>query len=448
MNLLTGSTPQIFSLLSIGQRGVGKTTFLAGSYAELHSDSQPDHLRELWFDCQDNQVHENIQEIFSFIAQTGKYPPPTIKITTFNFSLKRNSLRHTKTLLHFRWWDFPGEICNIDDPDFRKMVVNSHSCSVFIDAYALRHNHGYLKKLEQIIAKVKAIATLVSLNTVKYAFAVILTKCDLLEPGPLSRHQLEKRLQPLTGPLDAVRANYQIFYLGIPIVSSEGVSTIKATGAAAPLLWLVWELSLAHHPSLRNNLLKLFTRLQPLGFQPQLEGVDTLPQLLKPTTLSTGVKERLRLYSRPTAPRKLLLLGLAIVPLVGVISLVVNLENIAALHQRRGAPISQAIPVMEKLVQQQPENLELRLQLAHLYESADQLSKAETAYDQILAQQKNNLKALVGKAVLRKTQGDIKTAEALFAQAEKAAPADLKAQVRTKAQKTLQTPRLPMPSAK
>lgn len=448
MNLLTGSTPQTFNLLSIGQRGVGKTTFLAGSYAELHSDSQPSHSRQLWFDCQDNQGHENIQEIFSFIAQTGEYPPPTIKITTFDFSLKCYSLRHTKTLSHFRWSDFPGEICNIDDPDFRKMVVNSHSCCVFIDAYALMYNHTYLKKLEQIIAKVKAIATLVSLNAVKYPFAVILTKCDLLEPDPLSRQQLDKRLQPLTGPLDAVGANYQTFYLGIPIIISEGVSTIKATGAAAPLLWLVWELSLAHHPSLMKNLLKLFTRLQPLGFQPQLEGVDKLKQLLQPTTLSTGVQERLRLYSRPTAPRKLLLLGLAIAPLVGVISLVVTLENRAALHQRSSVPISQAIPVMEKLVQQQPESLELRLQLAQLYESADQLSKAETAYDQILAQQKNNLKALVGKALLRKAQGDIKTAEALFAQAEKAAPADLKAQVRAKAQTTLQTPRLPMPSAK
>ena len=120
-----------------------------------------------------------------------------------------------------------------------------------------------------------------------------------------------------------------------------------------------------------------------------------------------------------------------------------NLDNM----QGRGQ-LAQSIPLMEKLVQQEPKNIELRLQLGKLYELTSQFSKAETAYDQILALQKNDIKALVGKAVLRQTQGDTKTAEALFVQAEKAAPADLKAQVRAKAQETLQTPSLPIPPVK
>jgi tetratricopeptide (TPR) repeat protein len=104
--------------------------------------------------------------------------------------------------------------------------------------------------------------------------------------------------------------------------------------------------------------------------------------------------------------------------------------------------------LLERLVQQHPERLELRLQLAQLYELTGQVLKAETAYDQVLAQQNNNLKALVGKAVLRKVQGDIKTAEALFAQAEKVAPTDLKAQVRATAQKTLASSAKPIPATK
>jgi tetratricopeptide (TPR) repeat protein len=95
---------------------------------------------------------------------------------------------------------------------------------------------------------------------------------------------------------------------------------------------------------------------------------------------------------------------------------------------------------MEKLVQQEPQRLDLHLQLADLYELTGRIRKAETAYDQVLAQQKNNLEALVGKAWLRKTQGDTKTAQILFAEAEKAAPAALKAQVRAVAQKTLAQP--------
>jgi tetratricopeptide (TPR) repeat protein len=93
---------------------------------------------------------------------------------------------------------------------------------------------------------------------------------------------------------------------------------------------------------------------------------------------------------------------------------------------------------MEQLVHQQPKRLDLRLQLADFYKFTGQWNKAETAYNQVLAQQNNNIQALVGKARLRYAQGDIKTASALFTQAEKAAPADLKAQVRATAQKTLQ----------
>ena len=88
------------------------------------------------------------------------------------------------------------------------------------------------------------------------------------------------------------------------------------------------------------------------------------------------------------------------------------------------------------------------MQLARLYELTGQVTRAETAYDQILAQEKNNFKALVGKALLRQAQGDTKTASVLLAQAEKVAPTDLKAQVRAVAQKSLRLPSLPTPSAK
>ncbi len=94
---------------------------------------------------------------------------------------------------------------------------------------------------------------------------------------------------------------------------------------------------------------------------------------------------------------------------------------------------------MEKLVQRQPQDLNLRLNLAQLYELVDQRRKAETAYDQVLVQEGNNLTALVSKAALRMDQGDTETAKALFAQAERTAPAALKAQVQTLAKKMLQT---------
>jgi len=74
---------------------VGKTVFLAGSYAELHSPTQTDGA-QLWFDCQDSQAQENIEDILNYIGETGEYPPPTMKVTNFNLSLKRHSLWVTK----------------------------------------------------------------------------------------------------------------------------------------------------------------------------------------------------------------------------------------------------------------------------------------------------------------------------------------------------------------
>ena len=42
---------ETFNLLSIGQRAVGKTVFLVGSYAESHADSLTKRPGQLWFDC-------------------------------------------------------------------------------------------------------------------------------------------------------------------------------------------------------------------------------------------------------------------------------------------------------------------------------------------------------------------------------------------------------------
>ncbi len=455
MNLLSGTTPKTFSLLSIGQRGVGKTVFLAGSYAELHSHNQPDHVRQLWFDCQDGQDQEKIEQLLSYIARTGQYPPATLKITNFKFSMKFHSRWSTKTLCHFSWWDIPGESCNIDNPDFRNMVINSSGCCVFIDAYALVHQPAYKQALENIIQQVIPIASLVYLNSFSYAFALILTKCDLLGPDPLSRQQLEQGLQPLINRLDAVKANYQTFYSDIPIVSSERASILKATGAAAPLLWLVWELNKAHNPGLMDNLV---TRMRKSNSQTQQERVTRSLQSLFGSSGKASTKKFLGLYLFSPTRKYILLLAMAIVGLVGVLGLFSvnyervfqrqpkNLDSLTYVNTlRQRGQFNQATSIMEQLVQQEPEILDLRLQLADLYEITGQVQKAETAYDQVLAQQKNNIRALIGKALLRKSYGDIETASLLFAQAEAAAPADSKAQVRAIAEKTLASPNKPVP---
>jgi GTPase SAR1 family protein len=270
MPLFSKSSPKTFSLLSIGQRGVGKTVFLAGSYAELQGDAfdLDDHPQPCWFECLDADVQTNLEKILRHVQQTGLYPPATIKITTFNFSLKRG----IKTLCKFRWWDIPGESCSISNPDFQEIVLMSHACCVFINASALVHDQDYTKSLEDIFNQVVAIASLVHQHQLNYAFAIVLTKCDLLEPGSITQIQVEQNIQPLLIRLDAIKATYQRFYSAIPIVSISGLSTLNARGAADPLLWLLSELNKHHHFQSQQNLASGLaqTRFTRQIFPPQL----------------------------------------------------------------------------------------------------------------------------------------------------------------------------------
>ncbi|MBD2344217.1 hypothetical protein [Anabaena subtropica] len=243
MNLLAATTPKTFSLLSIGQRGVGKTVFLAGSYAELNPDNQSDAPQQMWFDCQDSEVQANLEKIKNHVARTHLYPPATIKVTNFNFSLKRQTRSDVETVCNFRWWDIPGESCNIHNPDFQEMILTSNGCCVFINAHALIQDQDYPRLLEDIYNQVAAIASVVSKYNIQYAFALILTKCDLLELNQPTLLQIEQNLQPLITYLDSLKATYQKFYSAIPIVALGGVSSLKAKGAATPLLWLLSHLN-------------------------------------------------------------------------------------------------------------------------------------------------------------------------------------------------------------
>ncbi|HEY9796045.1 MAG TPA: hypothetical protein V6D30_10420 [Leptolyngbyaceae cyanobacterium] len=255
MDLLPGTnSKKIYSLLSIGQRGVGKTVFLAGSYAELHPDNQNNNPQQLWFDCQDSDTQKILENVLSYVARSGEYPPATMKLTNFEFSLKQNSREKTQTLCHFRWWDTPGESCKLYNPAFQLMVLKSDGCCVFIDAHGLVSNPNS-DGLEEILQPVKSIAELVYQNGLRHPFALILTKYDLLASESQIVQLLDERLQPLTSFLDDMKVNYKKFYSEIPIVSSpQGNSTIKPTQASAPVLWLVSELTKANASGSTENL--------------------------------------------------------------------------------------------------------------------------------------------------------------------------------------------------
>lgn len=444
-----------FKLLSIGQRGVGKTVFLAGSYAELHAYQQSENTQTLWFDCQEDQGQENIENILSYVSQTCHYPPPTMKVNDFCFSLKRRRVWGIKTLCHFHWCDVPGEICNVNNLAFQKQVISSHGCCVFINAKALVHDSNYLYALSDIFAQVSVITSLAAINRLKYAFALICTQCDQLEGSRTELQQIDERLQPLISHLSANGTHYRQFNSAIPIVLEKGSATLKPTGAAAPLLWLNLELMKIHK------------------FRSQQSLVQNSLQSLSPVVLQASALQQLLSSSLRLTPRiTLLVLVLLSTSIIGIIfaltfdrkELILSIEsygienkiqryerllqqqptNILTLVELSQLYIEsgqskKAISVLEKLIRQNPKDLNVRLKLAQLYENVNNNQQAETTYNQILSQENNNVPALLGKATLRSQQGDEETAKLLFVQAEKAVSQENKSQVRALAQMTLQS---------
>jgi len=449
LNVLPQNLPKnrTFNLLSIGQRGVGKTVFLVGSYTELQTQNANNQPHKLWFECQDNQVKENVDKILKYIEQNNQYPPPTMKIVNFSFNLKRQSWWGEQTVCHFRWNDIPGEICDVHNPEFRELVFHSHGCCVFIDAYALRHSDAYVQVLEDIFEQVMALTSLVYLNGLNYPLGVVLTKYDLLESNAVTQQVIKDKLQPLITHLNNVKASYEVFHSSVPLVRENGTVTLKPKGTAVAFLWLVWELNKIHNSSRDSQLLGLIRRLIPGDVNGRSQNPNGVMQTLfesnrhrsKSSTRSNFILSRM-------GSKLGWSIGIGVVGIV-LLSLFIyqrstskQLQTGEALYNtkalQRTGELDRAIVYLEQLVRANPDNIELRLRLAEQYELTGKAASAEEVYDQILVKQKDNLKAVVRKAVLRRIQNDSKGAALLFEQAEEIAPDALKPQIRALAKNT------------
>jgi tetratricopeptide (TPR) repeat protein len=445
MNLLTRNKPKTYSLLSIGHRGVGKTVFLTGSFVELDRNSKQKNTERVWLECQDRQSKANVLGILDYIGKNSQYPPATMKITTFNFDLKQRSLIGEKTICHFRWWDVPGESCNINHPDFQKIVLGSHSCCLFINAYELINQPNYLASLEPIIKQVIAIASLVSQHQMFYAFAVILTQCDRVDTSAIGKLKIEEKLQPLMARFNLVKVNCRQFYSAIALQEQADRSQLKPEGAAAPLLWLASELNQAKEFQLYQNLetginepsprsrrrsqpswLKFI--LPPVALGLILAIAPILFSWHQSNSLVTLVEQTNSYLEQGKIDLALPLMEKIVLKDPNNVDWQLNLANV---YELKGQT-DKALPLMEKISLRDPNNADWQIKLANLYEAKSKYSEAEKIYDRILAQKSDDLNALLRKALLRTKQKDLDTARILFQRAEKAAPTDeIKTKVRS-----------------
>lgn len=437
-----------FTLISLGSRGVGKTVFLAYNCAEILRPNHKERDSEtLWFECLDQEFQAKIEKLVGYVIRTGQYPPPTFKIEDFEFSLKKKSLSGDKTLCNFRWLDLPGEWCNIQNSEFQSTLLQSHGCCVFVDIHTLLNNKLYLETMESIMNQVEAIASLVNHNHLKYPFALILTKCDLVDLSPIGLVQVEAKLIPILKRLEAVKAHYRRFYSPTPTndPSNSGVPHLK--DAKAPLLWLMTELQRLHGSEDQLNLGNSLNNIISNSINDPAAAIDS-------DTSSIPQTKTLLSWKKFRSQKTILVILLACGLLSGILALLLksnifnpktaistpqqkiqkyesvlqidpsNREAIAQIvdaYLNLGQP-DQAITRLEKILQASPNNVNVLLELAGLYALKGQDTKEENVYDQILKQENNNVFALIGKAGIRKKKGDLKTAKILLDKAGKPIP--------------------------
>jgi hypothetical protein len=239
---MTKHTPPTFNLLGIGHRGVGKSVFLAGCYAQLHM-SRLTQSKGKWFEPADTQSRRILQDMLGYMKSSGQYPSATMKITDLAFKVKSRELQGDFTLCEFRWADIPGEICHLDNPDFKALMLNSHGCCVFMDAAALVRDADYWARIEETINQIEVISALANQHNVSYFFSLILTKCDQITADEDQLAKIEQKWESLNNRLVAAKTVYRRFNTFIIPVPTGKTIAIKTEGTAAPILWLVSELS-------------------------------------------------------------------------------------------------------------------------------------------------------------------------------------------------------------
>lgn len=369
-----------------------------------------------------------------------------MKIADFTFSLKQKRLWGTQTLCHFRWWDMPGEICDLNNRQFQSMVLSSQGCCVFINAYSLIHEPAYLESVKDMIELVTGIASLIKHHNLQYPMALIFTQCDRLEAGPLGQLQIEKCLEPLIIRLENARTNYRRFYSSIPIVRIDGTPVLRASGSADGLVWVTSELCKARSVQSGQDLATSLSQSTSLDHQ-------FVPTVRRPGfalgLISAGVVGFLTVGFALTSlwstqpPQQAQATQRTLQDHHNVLTRDPNnLDSLISVydHYVEVGQLAKAVPLLEKIVAQKPTHLDLKFNLADLYELTGEKQKAEATYDGILTAQPQDVKAIVGKAILRGEAGDLSTAQSLFQQAENiAATQEAKGKIKEIAAQTLQT---------
>ncbi|MDB9421701.1 TRAFAC clade GTPase domain-containing protein [Microcystis aeruginosa] len=225
---------KIYTVLSIGQRGAGKTVFLASSYQTFKNQATSGNQANIVLRFQEEESEEDIEKILNYVARTGQYPPATLKISNFDFNLEKNSGDRSEKMATIRWWDVPGESCQIYNLAFVNMALQADACLLFLEAPSLLNDaekpNNYLKIFQTLIE-------IINYNKIQFNLGIIISKCDLVISDKKCWQNLQIKVQELEQKLREQKVDHRFFYSTVLIDSQQG--TLQANQALDSLSWLL-----------------------------------------------------------------------------------------------------------------------------------------------------------------------------------------------------------------
>lgn len=174
-----------------------------------------------------------------YIAKNHIYPLATLKITPIDLILKQRRQWGQEILGWVQWWDIPGELCHINQPEFTDYLLQqADGVCLFLEAAPIVQNADNLNALNQQFQPLLSILESLVYQHRPLPLAIILTKCDQLAAHPLAWQRLQKGLHVFNLKLAISSLPYKIFYSEIPIVEKEGIFQLQLKRVSTPIFWL------------------------------------------------------------------------------------------------------------------------------------------------------------------------------------------------------------------
>ena len=156
------------------------------------------------------------------------------KVETTDFSLEKKSGDQSDKIATIRWWDIPGESCQIYNLAFVNMALQANACLLFLEAASLlndsdKHNN-YLRIFQTLIE-------IINHNKTRFNLGIIISKCDLVVSDQKCWQNLQLKVKELEQKLREQKVNHRFFYSTVLIDSQQG--TLQANQALDSLSWLL-----------------------------------------------------------------------------------------------------------------------------------------------------------------------------------------------------------------